>query len=50
MMFNPAFGCLVLHQVYCQASFEHALDMKDILSLFQGHQQLTSHIQTAKEE
>lgn len=52
-MFDSAFGnpfdCLALHQVYRQASFERTLNMNHTHSLSQGIQQLTSHLQTAKE-
>lgn len=53
-MFNSASGILLIGWLvskftnYHQASFEHALNMKDTRSLSQGHQQLTSQIHTAK--
>lgn len=53
-MFDSAIGnpldCLAIHQLYDQTNFERALNMKDTRSLFQGYQQLTSYVQTAKEE
>jgi len=44
------FHCLASNEVCVQTNFELALNMKDTRSLFQGYQQLTSQIQTAKQE
>jgi len=41
---------LASNEVCVQTNFELALNMKDTRSLFQGYQQLTSQIQTAKQE
>jgi len=42
--------CLASNEVYVQTNFERALNMKGTRSLFQGYQQLTSQIQTAKQQ